>query len=235
MGAVMGITDTQSYSYVIHKMFYDAVMTLPYFASFVTRSNQAFQVQMKLPFVGVYEGVETIIPDGDPNCGQWDFIHDQRICFSIVVRNNDPVVAQAKLDEAWLVIMKRIYEDPYLLNKIDTVDPHTGIGNPDNVRIEGILRADKRYRWGNSTLTNETPFAELAYDITVRHRLYWTPQPFDDLNIIHVETVPLASDGTVPPAEEVERVQTEYDLTAEPYPDPNVDPPRRSSTDPSTP
>ena len=52
--------------------------------------------------------------------------------------NNDPEACEEKLDQAFWVIMNRLWRDQYLMNMIDTRAYPGGVGNPDNARIEGV-------------------------------------------------------------------------------------------------
>src|SRR5262249_38738631 len=125
------------------------------------------------------------------------------------------VASEAILDQAWWAIMTGLWSDPYLMNFLDTRNPATGTSNPDNTRLEGIRGGMRRHVWGAIGLNNERPVAELQYEATVCYRSRFLPVIPDDLLRIHQETVPLASDGTVPPADEVQRIISEYEFTPE--------------------
>lgn len=206
------ITATQSFTWVLREVFASALMRKPFFAGFKLRRNQhPGPVQMKeLPLLGVYMGEEVMTPDGDANAGEIRFMHAFRILFSVIVVNNDPEQIEKKLDAAFWAIMNGLWRDPYLTNLLDTFNPSVGYGNPDNTRMEGVTRGVRRHRFGAVGLNNEAPFAELQYDATITYRSEFGPVIVDDLLHIHVETVPLADDGTIPPADEVRRVITEY-------------------------
>jgi hypothetical protein len=213
----MGITDTQSFSWVIRDVFFAAIAPLPFFASFTKRRCKQFQVQAaQLPYLGVYIIDETMTPDGDGNAGYVRFVHTLRVGFSVIIQNNDPVASEQKLDEAFWLIMNTLWRDPYLMNLLDTTNPSTGTDSPDNTRIESIERGTRKHVWGNSSLNNETPIAELQYDVSCRYRAGYEPVITDDLLRIHVETVPLADDDTVPPVDQVQRIISEYEFTPSP-------------------
>jgi hypothetical protein len=185
----MGVTDTQSYSLVIRDVFFDAVAGDPFFANYTKRKTPMLRVQTKLlPFLGVYFADEDMQPDGDPNVGPVRFIHNTQIGFSVMLANNDEVACERMLDAAFWRIMNRLWPDQYIMNLIDTYNPHTGTSNPDNVRIESINRGRRRFVFGDAMLNNETPVGELRYDISVLGRSIWTPDITDDLALIHVET-----------------------------------------------
>jgi hypothetical protein len=61
-------------------------------------------------------------------------------------------------------------------------------------------------------LNNETPMSELRYEQTLRYRADYTPIILDDFLLLHQETVPLSDDDTIPPADEVQRIVTEYEF-----------------------
>jgi hypothetical protein len=216
----MAALGNQSYSLTIRDIFFDAVSDIPYFATFTKRKSKLFQIQQEdLPYLGVYIMDEQMTPDGDLNAGEVRFIHTLRLGFSAMILNNDPVEAEVKMDQAFQAIMLRLWPDQYIMNRLDTLPyghPELEHNNPDNVRVEGISRGARRHIWGNSNFTNETPYAEMQYDVSCVFRTSWPPVITDDLLHIHVETVPLRHDGTVPPADEVERIISEYDLEAGP-------------------
>ena len=93
------------------------------------------------------------------------------------------------LDAAYWRIMNRLWTDQYIMNLIDTTNPHTGASNPDNVRIEGITRGPPPVRVRRlPRSTNETPVGELQYDVSVFYRSIWSPVITDDLEEIDVRT-----------------------------------------------
>lgn len=212
------ITDIQSYSLVIRDIFYDAVLRLPFFATGWTKAKcKQYPIQAsQVPFFGCYIIDETMTPDGDINAGDIRFMHGLRIGFQVIIQNNDPVASETKLDQAFWQIMIGLWTDQYIMNRLDTYNPHLGAGNPDNVMVEGIQRGTRRHVWGNSSANNEMPIAELQYEATAVYRSQWSPTIVDDLLRIHVETVPLATDGTIPPADEVQRIISEHILEAAP-------------------
>jgi hypothetical protein len=53
--------------------------------------------------------------------------------------------------------------------------------------FEGITRGTRRHVYGNAR-DNETPVAELQYDITVVYRSSWEPEIFDDLLTVDIKT-----------------------------------------------
>ena len=211
------ITDTQSYSEVLRDVFFARVVTLPFFAGFKARRCKMLQVQPEhIPYLGVYIIDEQMAPDGDANAGCIRFIHTLRIGFSVIIENNDPLAAELKLDEAFWAIMNGVWRDQYITNMLDTWNPVAGAGNPDNTRFEGVTRGMRKHVWGHAGLNNELPIGELQYDASVVYRAEYGPIITDDLLRIHVETVPLASDGTIPDADVVQRIISEYEFTAVP-------------------
>src|SRR5215467_10944382 len=206
------ITKTQSYSLVIRDVFFDAVADVPYFANFTKRRSKQLQVQPEnIPYLGVYIVDEQMTPDGDANAGEITFIHSLRIGFSVIEQNNDPAVTEQKLDEAFWAIMGRLWPDQYIMNMLDTRVYPSGIyASPDNTRVEGVTRGVRRHMWGNSSLTNEMPIAELQYDVSVQYRTNWPPVITDTLDTVYTEFVPKRQgiiSEKIPPAQEVERIQ----------------------------
>ncbi|HKD37114.1 MAG TPA: IPT/TIG domain-containing protein, partial [Pirellulales bacterium] len=125
-----------------------------------------------------------------PNATTIKFSHSLRIGFSAIIANSDPNTAEQKINEIWWHIMNRLWKDAVIMNVLDASNPLRGTTplNPDNIQIESLTRGTMRERFGASGLNNETPIAELQYDVTVFFRTYWEPGPFDNLNTIDVKT-----------------------------------------------
>jgi hypothetical protein len=211
------ITDTQSYSEVLRDVFFARVVTLPFFQGFRARRCKMLQMQPEnLPYLGVYIIDETMMPDGDANAGNIRFVHTLKLGFSVIIMNNDPVAAELKLDEGFWAIMNGLWRDPYLTNFLNTLNPETGQGTPDNTRFEGVVRGTRKHVWGSAGLNNDMPTAEMQYEASVLYRTDLSPIITDDLLRMHVETVPLGSDGNVPPADQVQRIISEYEFTPAP-------------------
>ena len=183
------VTATQSYTWVIRNVFFDALQADPFFAGYTCRKNKMLVARPEyLPYLGVYIIDETMTPDGDGNAGPVKFIHNARIGFSVMNANNDQDALEANLDAAFWAICNRLWPDEYIMNLINTQNPNTGTENPDNTIIESVERGLRRYVWGNAAFNNETPLGELQYDVTCRYRTYWQPGPFDDLDTIDIVT-----------------------------------------------
>jgi len=210
----VSITDIQSFSAVIRDVLFAKAVTLPFFSGFKARRCKMLNVDPEhLPYLGVYIVDEQMQPDGDANAGCIRFTHTLRLGFSVIIRNNDPLAAELKLDESFWALMNGLWRDEYITNMVNTWNPHIGAGNPDNVRFEGIVRGTRRHMWGATGLNNETAIAEMQYEPSILYRADYSPVIVDDLLRIHVETVPLARDGHVPDANEVIRIIREYEFT----------------------
>jgi hypothetical protein len=208
------ITDTQSYGMAICDTLYAKAVTLPFFTGFTSRRTQQLpNMPATLPYLGVYFVRESLSSDGDLNAGEVRFRNEMAVGFSIVVQNNDPVQSRLKLDQGYWEIKNGLWRDQYIMNLIDSSAPAGVITLPDGLTIEGIKGGTCRYVWGNAGHNNETPIAELQYEAIIVYREAFLPIITDDLLRIHVETVPLASDGTIKPADEVLRIITEYEFT----------------------
>ena len=206
------ISEVQSWSFIIRDMFLNRLMQAPFFTGFTVRKSRQLPTQVhQLPTLGVYLVKEDMTPDGDLNAGDIDMIHNLTVGFSVIIINNDPEATQEKLNQAYWVIMNWLWRDQYLMNMIDTRAYPGGIGNPDNVRIEGLANGSWRFV-DHPPLNNETPMSELRYEQTLRYRADYTPIIIDDLLLIHEETAPLNEDGTISPADEVQRVTTVYEF-----------------------
>ena len=198
-------TTTNSYALVIADALFQRVKVMPFFASFAKKSgNWALRIQPQdLPFVGVYFVEESTGPDGDANAGDIRFLHTVSIGFSVIVKNNDPAAAELTLDSAFWTILNGLLRDNTLTNYWKT-------NLADNTRIEAWPAYKRAHKYGAVGLQNELPIAELQWELRVIFRSNEYPIISDDLLNIHVETVPLADDGTVPDAAEVERIISEY-------------------------
>lgn len=178
----MGITDTQSYGLVIRDGLFDAVATDAFFAAYTCRKTKMLRPQPELlPYLGVYLIDETMPPDGDGNAGHIRFSHTLRIGFSAMVANNDPVIAEAKADAAYWRIMNRLWPDATLMNVV-----HSSL--PDNTMIESVPRGVRRPVYGGAGFNNETPLAEMQYEVSIFFRTGWPPIITDDLAEIDVIT-----------------------------------------------
>ena len=209
------ISEVQSWSFIIRDMFIDRLMKAEFFQGFTPRKSKALPIMTsQIPTLGVYFVTEDMTPDGDLNAGEIRFTHFLKLGFSVVIANNDPVACEAKLDQAYWAIMNTLWRDPYLTNFIDTRVYPGGVGNPDNTRIEGVSRGTRRHVFGNAGKDNETPIGEMQYEATVKYSADYAPVITDNLLLIHQETVPVNNDGTIPPADEVPRIVTEYDFTS---------------------
>jgi hypothetical protein len=178
----MGITDTQSYSLVIRDALFAAVSSDPFFAKYTCRKTKMLRVQAELlPYLGVYIIDETMLPDGDANAGMIRFNHTLRIGFSVVIANNDQVAAELQIDAAWWEIMNTLWPDQKIMNLITS-------SLPDNTIIESVPRGTRRHVFGAANLNNETPLAELQYDVSIFFRTGWPPVITDSLLTIDVMT-----------------------------------------------
>jgi hypothetical protein len=129
-----------------------------------------------------------------------------------VIQNNDPVDSQQKLDAAYWTIMNGLWRDQYIMRLFGTVTPAGVIVLPDDIALRGVKGGNRKINW-DKLGSNETPIAEMQYEAQVLFSTAFPPIIADDLLHIHVETVPLASDGTIKPVDEVLRIISEYEFT----------------------
>jgi hypothetical protein len=216
-------------------VFFDALAAMPFFSGFTCRKQKQLQVQSQIiPYLGVYFVEEPHTPDGDLNHGEIKFIHSVRIGISVIIANNDPDASEAILDQAYQAIMTRLWTDEYIMNMIDTFNYGTGVqNNPDNTRSEGVERIRRRHVFGNPSLNNELPTAELQLEITIRMRTRWPAVVPDDFEHMHVEVRPVMQ---YPPADDLNDstmpVVAEYDIQMmTETPDYSVPPERGTSSD----
>ena len=180
-----GLSDTQSYSWIVLNAIFDRLKDSTFFSNFpVKRISSALQVEAdnQIPFLGVFLGEETMIPDGDLNAGDIRFINNFTIGIQIVIKDNDPTRMLGTLDRASWFIMNQLFRDNTLMNRLNTT-------LPDNVTIEGIPRVRMRPDvWGLAGSQNEIPFGERLFWITYQIRTWWAPTDFPDLERITVTT-----------------------------------------------
>jgi hypothetical protein len=183
-------TDTeQSYSLIIRDVFFDTLKADPFFEKWTKRKTPMLQIQPEhLPYLGIYLGDETMVPDGQGNHGMIGFMHSARISFSVMISRNDDAEGERVVDRVFWHIMDRLFCDQYVMNMLDTFNPHTGMQNPGNTRVESIERGQRRTVFGVTGLNNETPTVELQYQMQVNTRTYFEPVITDDLLEINVRT-----------------------------------------------
>ena len=186
------ITEQQSCAYDIRDTFFNKVSADAMFSGFTARKTKAFQVQPDLiPYLGVYLIDEMMVPDGDANAGCVRFNSTARIGFSVIVQNNNPEMAEKTSDHAFLRIMSLLYTDLQIMNPLTT-------SNAEGVLIESITRGTRRHIYGSTLGTNEIPFLELQYDVSVFYRTEWYPDITDTLDEIDV-TVKVNNDPDADP------------------------------------
>jgi hypothetical protein len=179
-----GITETNSYSLVIRDVFHDALVADPFFAGYFTRKTKMVPVQHdQLPFLGVYIVSETMLPDGEADQTDIKFIHTLVVGFSVMVAINDQDAAEKQIDAAFWRINNRL-----LIDENQNIFNVWFPTNPDNTKIESVTRGVRRHVFGASQLNNQTPLAELQYDMSVNYRTMWDPVITDDLLEIDVTT-----------------------------------------------
>jgi hypothetical protein len=203
------ITETQSYGWVIQNVFFDALDGDPFFANYTRRKTPMNVVLVEhLPYLGVYIVDETMLPDGDANAGEPRFIHTLKIGFSVMVASNDMDLAAQTIDAAWWRIMNRIWTDAGIMNMLNST-------NPDDTRIEGLVRGMRRPVFGNPQANQQTPIAELRYEISCTFRTYWPPNVTDDLLEIDVSTG-VKHDDTQAEMDKRPQVKAHYLFEAQP-------------------
>jgi len=188
--------DLHSYSYIIRDGWLQRIKAVPTFRSIKKFGTaKMYQIQKEqLPFLAVYLVDEQMRPDGDPNAGEPRFISEVRFGFSVMLENVNDSLAEDNLDSAYWTLMN-LLTNPHW-HRFDMPAPWKP------VYIEGITRGSRRHVFGNAGKTNETPVAELQFDMTFRHREGFPPGPFDDLNRIHVTVAypwPYDPGANVPP------------------------------------
>jgi hypothetical protein len=174
------ITETNSFALDIRDAMYNVLTVDPFFRGYTFRKTKMFPVQVDLtPYLGVYIVDETMVPDGDANAGCIRFNHTSRIGFSVIQINNNTVALEQGIDSAYLKIMSLLWTNIKLMNVLNN-------NNPEGVGIESVVRGSRRHIFGSTGLNNETPFAELQYEVNCFSRSEWYPDITDDLKEIDV-------------------------------------------------
>lgn len=189
-----------SYAMIVRDEMLARLKTMPFFATFKFGTNKAEQIQPELiPFLGVYFISEDLAPEGDPNAGEPRFHSSATYGFSVVVQNNDGAAAELKLDEAWVLIMDKLFRDPSLyLNQ--------------NAKIQAYTRGNRTHQFGSTGADNSIPVAESRFTLMCDLGVIDFPPIIPDiLERVHLETrYPAGSD----PAE-VQQIAAIYDLVTE--------------------
>jgi len=184
-GLTGGITDTQSYAWVLLDWIFSSLSAEPFFANFkVVRITSELPIQAwsQVPFLGVYIVDEPLTPDGDYNQGAVRFTHDLTIGFQIILRNNDGAQLQKDLDAAKWFVMKNLLRKDELTNRFGPI-------GPDKVGFDGFPRGRVQPpRWAMTGAKNETPVGEQRLSFVFRFKSWWEPYGFPDLDRIDVTT-----------------------------------------------
>ena len=190
----------RSYPILVRDGIMDRVKAMPYFSSFHFSTNKSLQIQpQSLPFCGVYLLQELMTPDGDANVGEVRFRTTTRIGFSVIVLNNDADAAEYQLDTAMQVITGGLFADPTLYDN-------------SVFKIQAFISGSRQHVFGGVGQDNETPIAELRYELTCDlGAITYPPFEPDDLEIIHVETA-FPAGGTQAEQDAVQQTIAEYDL-----------------------
>ena len=212
-----GLSDTQSYAWIILNAIFDRLSSSSFFSGFaVKRISAALPVEAwsQVPFLGIFLGEDLGAPDGDVNAGDIRFLHNFVVGVQIVVKNNDSTAMLQKLDQASWFALNQILRDNTLNNRLKTT-------LPDNVTHEGYPRV--RFRpdvWGMAGTKNETPIGERLFWLTYQLRTEWYPTDFPDLERIVLTTAFPPGDATG--QSQTEQVEVVYEFTpdsvATPFP-----------------
>lgn len=143
----MGITDTQSYSWVLREQFLQALSALPFFTGYTAKRNRRLPIQTgDLPVLCCEIGDEGMVPDGDGNVGgPLKFVHTAKICISAIIAHNDDADSEQILDAAFWAIMGGLWANESVTNRLNTRTYHNPTGTPDNVRFESVVRGTRRH------------------------------------------------------------------------------------------
>lgn len=214
-GKTGGLSDVQSYAFIIHNEIFERLSTSTFFQGFtIKRISEALPIEAgyQIPFLGVYEGEEMMGPEGQPNAGEIRFTHTMNVGIQVVVQDNDAMGCLIRLDQAYWFIMNRLWRDDTFTNRLQT-------SMPDNTRFEAVTRIRKRKKWGATGARNETPVGILQLDISIQFKTDFAPTEFVDLERITVTTgYPIA--GTPEEQAAVQQVKMVYEFTPDAVPTP---------------
>jgi hypothetical protein len=195
-------TMTASYPLLIRDGIMDRIKLMPFFAAppFKFTTNKALQIQPStLPLCGVYFIQETSTPEGDSNAAEPRFRTNVRFGFSVIIINNDPESAEYVLDLAAQALAGGLFSDSTLYNNTA-------------FKIQGYQLGARTHIFGNTALDNETPIAELRWELVCDLGVInYPPLVLDVLDLIHVKTA-FPIDGTSQEQADVQQVTVEYDL-----------------------
>lgn len=183
-------------------MVRDGIMTrvqaLPFFATVAKfAKTDSRQIQPEdIPYVGVYLMSEKLTPDGDANAGEPRFRAVANIGFQVVIQNNDPDAAEAKLDKAFQALINGLLSDPTLYNNSE-------------FRIQAYTQGERSHNYGSNMLDNELPVAELRFHLSCDlGTITYEPVVPDILETIAIDVVPLSDLDDAG----VDRIHTQYEI-----------------------
>jgi hypothetical protein len=207
----MTTPETNSFSYIIREGILERLKASPTFSSVAKFSRNRIKGPVQrsyLPYLGCYILEETLTTDGDPNAGAPKFTHHLKLGFSVIIQCLDDEAAERNLDTAHWAIM----------NYLHRADWHRFPMPPGikNVDIEGIEKGLRKHIFGNASLNNETPIAELQMDLTFKYRSYFEPYIYDHFDTLGVTVAP---HWPYDPGAYVPEFKTEYDLNPDGWPD----------------
>jgi hypothetical protein len=212
-----GVSDVQSYPWIILNGIYDRLAAASYFQGWVKRITSALPIEagLQIPFLGIFLTQDDGGPDGDGNAGDIRFSHNFTVGFQIVVKNNDSTAMLKTLDQAYWFAVNQLLHDNSLTNRLNTT-------LPDGVTIESYPRLRVRMPdvWGLAGIAkNETPFGERLFYLTMQLRTCFFPNVFPDLERISVTTAfPFGGDDAAQAA--VEQIKIVYEFTPDSVPTP---------------
>lgn len=185
-----------SYPLLLRDVILDHVKQMPFFASgFTFSTDKAQQIQPEsLPFCGVYFLQEVGGADAEPQTGPIGFRTTVRIGFSVIIIYSDHAAGEYELDRA-AQALSGLFSDPTLYNN-------------SLVRVQGFTGLSRQHVFGNTGQNNETPVAELRWELICDlGTITYPPNITDDFETMHVEThYPFGNEDTPP-------VVVEYDLS----------------------
>lgn len=186
--------DLNSPSLIIRDTILERIKVVPTFQSvklFSTNPMKGPVQPENLPYLGCYLMEEQFTPIGDANHCDPRFTCNLRVGFSIQIRSNDNAIAEKNLDSAHWTIMRLLENQAWWnMGKTDgefmTIKTMTGKTIKQDLKIEGIIRGNRRFNFGPLGQQQETSWGECFFDLTIVHKIDFQPYVPDFLDLIHV-------------------------------------------------
>jgi hypothetical protein len=166
-----------SYTNALRNRFLAQVISLPWFTDFMPRTSRALPIAPQdLPIMGCYLGDEQMIPNGLGNTTNLSFTVNARLAWSVMIAESNKEAAERMLDGAYVAILYGIWCSQSITSFLDTTEYVTHEITEYNARFQSVEQQNKRIEWGSPFLNNETPVAELQFEMRLRYGREFSPE-----------------------------------------------------------